>query len=76
MPVTGHERFCGFCPCDRCRDGESYLTHAPTDDGRWVCEVCHEYDLCLRAGHDPCGAEHCSSRPTLVGEFVHLESQP
>lgn len=73
--MTRPERFCDFCPCDRCRDGESYLTHAPTDDGRWVCEVCHAYDLCLMAGHDPCSAEHCSSRPKLAGAFVYLEPQ-
>ena len=69
--------FCGFCGCECCRTGEGWkplqVTHAPTDDGRWICEVCYSYDLCT-SGPDrnpggPCEDGACRHRPTLVGPW-------
>lgn len=41
--------FCDFCTCEACRTGiEPELTHAPTEAGRWICDVCDVYEECLR----------------------------
>ena len=74
--------FCDFCDCDMCRNGEHGITHAETDDGRWICEVCWRYDVCVRAKvkmtprqYGPCEDSEgrpisdCEHRPRLVTKF-------
>lgn len=56
--------FCDFCSCEDCRSGvirhldadgklvrevRGKLTHAPTVDGRWICDVCWRYTVCVSA---------------------------
>lgn len=67
--------FCDFCPCSDCLNGQKYLAHAETSDGRWICDVCFTYDLCVngqrKAGGPVTGScdeeEECDHRPKLVG---------
>jgi len=48
------------------------LTHAYTDRGDYICDVCYTYDL-WDANHDDipfgCDGKECGHRPTLVSEF-------
>lgn len=67
--------FCNFCDCEMCVKGggpENFpLLHAPTEDGRWICEVCYWYDECvLRGFSGPCSEELCEHRPRLSGEMI------
>lgn len=71
--------FCDFCPCEGCREGTAWLRHALTEDGRWICDVCYEYEVCISAfraqgvRRGPCGDRGddlpCTHRPILVGEW-------
>jgi hypothetical protein len=71
----GTVSFCDFCECVACREGAPDLEHAPTDDGRWICDVCFDYDQCTtgpnRANH-PCDEAECEHRPRLSGDWVAL----
>lgn len=67
--------FCDFCTCGNCEHGAPWLSHAPTADGRWICDICYRYDVCTSTG--PCENEdgsiiECEHRPKLVGEWVKL----
>jgi len=72
--------FCDFCSCDRCRDGSDLIQHAQTEDGRWICDVCYTYDVCINAFLDrglrrgPCGDYAgdlpCTHRPKLVTDWL------
>jgi hypothetical protein len=67
-------RFCDYCPCDDCLAGTEYISHAQTVDGKWICDVCFEYEVCLDKGStDPCagicGEHKCDHRPTIVSEW-------
>lgn len=68
--------FCDFCSCKECRDGAPWLSHAQTEDGRWICDVCYQYDVCVSAQakigqyDGPCEDMNCSHRPRLVTEFT------
>ena len=95
--------FCDFCSCEDCKTGivhhvdlsdkivrrvSSKLSHAPTADGRWICDLCWRYTVCsdakraegLRNGSGPCEELvngkivpiQCSHRPVLVGPFTLL----
>lgn len=50
------------------------LWHAQTEDGRWICETCYAYDLCVIAKSDPCsglcGENKCGHRPKLISEWT------
>lgn len=70
--------FCDFCDCDGCLRGEHGISHAPTADGRWICDVCWRYDVCVTAkGHigPPCEnadgspIPNCGHRPRIVGDW-------
>jgi hypothetical protein len=68
--------FCDFCDCESCLGGREDLTHAATADGRWICDVCYDYDLCTGANrhvqraHSPCEDKNCAHRPRLISAFV------
>lgn len=66
-------RFCNFCKCLNCRDGAPWLSHAPTEGGFWICDVCFTYDLCTsgpnRNPYGPCEEDECEHRPRLVGPW-------
>lgn len=64
--------FCDFCDCADCKNGRQDLRHAKTADGRWICDVCYTYDVCVDAWRKqgvrlgPC--EHpCNHKPKLIG---------
>lgn len=72
--------FCDFCPCEQCRTGNTgvqgyAVNHAQTEDGKWICDSCFLYDVCVRkqraAGEpvDPCRDKLCSHRPRIVSEW-------
>lgn len=71
--------FCDFCSCADCREGASWLAHAQTEDGWWICDVCYTYDVCVTAKRavgvfdGPCEDEHCAHRPKLVGAWITAE---
>jgi hypothetical protein len=63
--------YCNYCSCDDCKYGwaTTYMKHAPTEDGKWICDVCYTYDVCPSG---PCEDENgksicCEHRPKLVG---------
>ncbi len=72
--------WCAFCTCDDCQNGtwaHGDFKHAKTESGAWICEVCFEYDECVRQArkvgtyrNDACDAHTCSHRPKLVTEWV------
>jgi hypothetical protein len=68
--------FCDFCTCSDCQNGKSYLSHAETEDGRWICDVCFTYESCMDKQRElygkhngPCEND-CEHRPKLISEFV------
>ena len=72
--------FCDFCPCEECRTGGPswhMLEHALTSDGRWICDVCYLYSVCLkspeRKGKGPCKERDCVHRPKIVGMWTKKE---
>lgn len=82
--------FCDFCQCKQCQTGDApfHYTHAPTADGRWICEVCWSYDVCgrerVRLGETkyksaPCedargrAIPDCPHRPKLVGPWTRKD---
>jgi hypothetical protein len=74
--------FCDFCKCVNCRDGASWLSHAKTSDGRWICDVCYTYDVCVRAKRKaggrqdgPCDDMNCEHRPRLVSAWERFEEE-
>lgn len=80
------QHFCDFCECETCKDGESWLSHAQTIDGRWICEVCYDYEVCLdataviingkkRSPNGPCD-KPCEHRPKLTtGKWLKLNDK-
>jgi len=80
--------YCSFCTCSGCVTGFMGLvsqsnedcgvmdfSHAQCEDGRWICETCYAYEVCLEAGSaDPCDGEcarnECVHRPKLVSEWT------
>lgn len=71
--------FCDFCNCETCRNGEPWLRHAETADGRWICEVCFDYDVCTtgpdRSPTGPCENIECEHRPKIVSDWVMFEKE-
>src|ERR1044072_6348356 len=69
--------FCDYCNCQQCKTGEApsslHLHHAPTNDGRWICDVCYLYDVCttgqMRNPSGPCVNKDCVHRPVLTGDW-------
>jgi len=69
--------FCDYCKCEVCKNGTSYLKHAPVvGGGGWICDVCFMYDLCTsgpnRNKDGPCENEDCVHRPRLSGPWRGL----
>lgn len=65
--------FCDYCTCEDCRTGAHGLKHAKTIDGRYICDVCYTYDVCVIAQRKedgyvtgPCEDTNCKHRPKLV----------
>jgi len=71
--------FCDFCDCDMCRTGEDgfkepMFSHAQTSDGRWICDICYQYSVCISeqrkersGGHNgPCPPGPCKHRPQII----------
>lgn len=76
--------FCDFCKCKACQNGEIYLLHAKTLTGKWVCDVCYAYDICIVAKRKigelggPCEAnEQCDHKPKLFKpiEWIKFEEK-
>jgi hypothetical protein len=78
---VAESRYCDFCGCEECRTGvggHPGLAHAQTEDGRWICNTCWRYDVCVSAKRKaglfggPCEDEHggalpdCGHRPPLT----------
>lgn len=42
-------KYCDFCTCDNCQNGTPHITHARTEDGRNICDICWRYDVCVDA---------------------------
>lgn len=63
--------FCDFCGCVDCQFGAEGLTHAKTNDGKQICDVCYYHDACPDARcKTSCKDLNCSHRPKLVSEFT------
>ncbi len=69
--------FCNFCDdCEYCEFGWLDIfnvLHAQTDDGRWICDVCFDYKVCMdgpnRNPDGPCKEKDCKHRPKLIGPW-------
>jgi hypothetical protein len=76
-----HMAYCDFCECSDCKNGAKWLTHAKTLDGKWICDICWRYDVCVtekrKSGlyEGPCEdlnrkpIVNCSHRPKLSTKF-------
>lgn len=64
--------FCDYCTCSDCKSGAPWLVHAQTESGKWICDVCFNYECCLRAGYNPCDKQ-CSHRPKLISEWIKYD---
>lgn len=73
--------FCDYCPCEDCKKGAAYVSHAKTADGLWICDICYLYDVCAsvmkrdgtsRPGGStaPCDDKNCVHRPKLASEWI------
>ena len=68
--------FCDFCKCQDCQNGRTYLQHARTSTGKWICDVCYLYDMCTAKDavkvfcQVPCKNKNCVHRPQIVGEWI------
>lgn len=66
--------FCDFCPCSDCKNGASYVSHAKTSTGRWICDVCFLYDICASVTKGkqsaPCEDKNCVHRPKIVSKWT------
>ncbi len=66
-------RFCDYCKCDTCKNGEFYLSHAKTPGNKWICDVCYSYDVCRQGPNankgGPCDNDDCEHRPKLLTEW-------
>ena len=73
------------CSSESVYDGDNPVTtimaafpvyHTQCKDGRWICDVCYRYDVCLDSGSkNPCSGlcceGKCDHRPELVnGEWT------
>ena len=72
--------FCDFCHvnCGACNNGHDGMYHAETEDGRWICDCCFEYDMCIRATTPdtvdrPCEDVYCIHRPRIVGDWLEFK---
>ena len=80
--------YCDFCTCGDCQEGTRYLRHAPTVDGRWICDVCWGYEVCIdgkrAAFRRACGEKSRGIRLTtsrhlgyyLIGVASQLNPKP
>lgn len=69
--------FCDYCSCDTCKNGEYYLAHARTVDGKYICDVCYWFDICRREPFtrkrhqgEPCENKNCEHRPKLISKWT------
>jgi len=69
--------YCDFCDCTDCQNGLPNLNHAQTEDGKWICDVCYDYEVCqkdsARKGKGPCLNEEyalCTHRPKLITNWL------
>jgi len=69
--------FCDYCSCPACQYGETYLSHAETSTGKWICDVCYCYEVCqedpVRKGKGPCEDYNCKHRPTLISDWIEFK---
>lgn len=68
--------FCDYCKCEHHEEFGSY--HAPTVDGKWICDVCFDYDVCTSGPNrnsSPCDEVDCGHRPILKSEFEKYEKE-
>ena len=70
--------FCDYCDCESCQYGtHPYDWHAQTVDGKWICDVCYQYEVCQtfpeRKGKGPCDGQ-CNHRPQLISDWI--KNQP
>jgi hypothetical protein len=73
--------YCDFCPCDDCKNGAKWISHAKTVNNNWICDVCYLYNVCAAAKHKqgilepgsstaPCENMNCTHRPKLVSGWI------
>ncbi len=73
--------FCDYCTCSDCVNGTPYIAHAFTTDGKWICNICYCYDVCIDANikkgihNGPCDDMNCEHRPTLATGWTKLEGK-
>lgn len=63
--------YCDYCPCEDCQYGTKYISHAQTDNGKWICSTCFNWDLCTNVIglHGPCEDKECVHRPKIITEW-------
>lgn len=70
--------FCDFCTCTDCQSGTKYLSHAETNKGTWICDVCYYYDMCTNDPENtvgPCREKMCKHRPILMGQWIKFKGK-
>lgn len=74
------EKFCNYCDCSVCRDGEFYLSTAKISETERICDVCYEIECCVDAKNktretdiEPCENFDCEHRPKLISGWQTFE---
>jgi hypothetical protein len=65
--------FCDYCSCSACLScNDDNLTHAETEDGRFICHTCFTYNReCIKEIGEPCSNKNCHHRPVLISGFYN-----
>ncbi len=43
----------------------SPVNHTQCEDGRWICDTCYYYKMCVKAGSNPCDGL-CGERKNVI----------
>lgn len=66
-------KFCDYCKCENCQDGEKWLRSIPCVDGTNICDVCYYLDNCDAGcgGGDP--EQPCKHKPKIIADPEHTK---
>jgi len=80
--MSKKRNFCDYCSCESCKNGASYLWNAETVDGKMICDVCWQYEVCMTAQiketgkhNGPCPG-NCKHRPAIKTKWNKFRKVP
>jgi hypothetical protein len=65
-------KYCDYCDCEDCIKGKIGLSRAQTIDGKWICDLCYYYGVCVRGENSPPApcAGLCDHRPKIITKWM------